>query len=102
MRWKIGQAKQRFSEVIRRAASEPQIICNRERAVAAVIDVDSAARLSTILEREGRRTIAEAFDAFRELAARERYSFKVPPRKNRRNPFAHAPAGLSRRYQRSE
>ena len=26
MRWKIGQAKQRFSEVIRRAAAEPQLI----------------------------------------------------------------------------
>ena len=102
MRWKIGQAKQRFSEVIRRAAAEPQLICNRERVVAAVIGAGSADRLRVILEREGRRTVAEAFDAFREVAARERYTLKIPPRKNRRSPFPHALAGLSRRYQRPE
>lgn len=80
-RWKIGQAKQRFSEVVRRAAVEPQIICNRERVVAAVIDAGSADRLQSIVEGEGRQTIAEAFDAFREMAARERYRLRIPPRK---------------------
>ena len=102
MRWKIGQPKQRFSEVIRRAASEPQLICNRERVVAAVIDVGSADRLRTVLEREGQRTIAEAFDALREVAARERYTLTIRPRKNRRNAFPHALNGPSRRHQRPE
>ena len=102
MRWKIAQAKQRFSEVVRRAAVEPQLICNRERVVAAVIDPGSAERLRSIVEREGRETIAEAFDAFREVAARERYGLKIPPRKNRRNPFPHGLDRLSRRHERPE
>ncbi len=102
MRWKIGQAKQRFSEVVRRAAAEPQLICNRERVVAAVIDVGSADRLRSILEREGQRTIAEAFDAFRQVAARERYTLKIPQRKNRENAFPHAIDRPSRRHQRPE
>jgi antitoxin (DNA-binding transcriptional repressor) of toxin-antitoxin stability system len=102
MRWKIGQAKQRFSEVIRRAAVEPQLICNRERVVAAVIDVGSADRLRTILEREGQRTLAEAFDVLREVAAGERYTLKIPPRRNRRNTFPPVLDRPSRRYQRPE
>lgn len=102
MRWKIAQAKQRFSEVVRRAAVEPQIICNRERVVAAVIDPGSAERLRSIVEREDLATVADAFDTFREMAARERYRLKIPPRKNRRNPFPHDLDQLSRRHQRPE
>jgi prevent-host-death family protein len=99
MRWKIAQAKQRFSEVVRRAAVEPQLICNRERVVAAVIDAASAERLRSIVEREGQQTIAEAFDALREMAARERYGLKIPARKDRQNLFRRDLDRLSRRHQ---
>ena len=102
MRWKIGQAKQRFSEVIRRAAVEPQLICNRERVVAAVIDAGSDDRLRAIMDRQGPRTIAEAFETLRALAAHEGYTLKVLPRRNRRNPLAHVLNGPSRRHQRPE
>lgn len=83
MRWKIGQAKQRFSELVRRAATEPQLICNRDRVVAAVIDADSAAKLEGVLERVRQRSVAHAFEDFRTLAKRERYALKTPRRKNR-------------------
>ena len=96
MRWKIGQAKQRFSEVVRRAAVEPQLILNRNRVVAAVIDAEAAARLQAIREREGRRSIAEAFEGFRALARRERYALKTPRRRNRREALAHVLDDLSR------
>jgi prevent-host-death family protein len=84
MLWKIGQAKQRFSEVVRRAATEPQLICSRDRVVAAVIDADSAAKLEGVRERAGQRSVAHAFEDFRALAKRERYTLKTPRRKNRR------------------
>jgi len=90
MRWKIGQAKQRFSEMVRRAATEPQLICNRDRVVAAVVDADSAAKLRGILERAGQRSVAHAFEDFRTLARRERYALTTRRRKNRRNSFADA------------
>ena len=40
MSWNIAQAKQRFSEVVRQAAEEPQLIYNRDHLVAAVIDAE--------------------------------------------------------------
>jgi len=102
MRWKIGQAKQRFSEVVRRAAVEPQLICNREQVVAAIVDAGSAERLRSIAPREKQETIADAFDAFRKVAARERYRLRVPPRRNRRNPFRYGLDRPSRRHERPE
>ncbi|WP_296899130.1 type II toxin-antitoxin system prevent-host-death family antitoxin, partial [Thiohalocapsa sp.] len=40
MSWKIADAKQRFSELVRQAVAEPQLIYNRNRLVAAVIDAE--------------------------------------------------------------
>jgi prevent-host-death family protein len=96
MRWKIGQAKQRFSEVVRRAATEPQLICNRERVVAAVIDAGAAERLQAMRARASQRSIADAFEEFRELVKRERYVLKTPSRRSRRNAFANTLDRLSR------
>ncbi|HEV8437494.1 MAG TPA: type II toxin-antitoxin system prevent-host-death family antitoxin [Methylomirabilota bacterium] len=96
MRWKIGEAKQRFSEVVRRAATEPQLICNRERVVAAVVDADAAASLESIRARARQRSLADAFEECRELLERERYALKIPSRRNRRNTFADASDRLSR------
>ena len=88
MKWQIGQAKQRFSEVVRRSATEPQLICNRDRVVAAVIDAETADKLRSILERERQRSIAERFDELRALAKREGYVLKTRRRQNRRHGFA--------------
>jgi antitoxin (DNA-binding transcriptional repressor) of toxin-antitoxin stability system len=37
--WKVGEAKQQFSEVLRRSEAEPQLIYRRHRLVAAVVAV---------------------------------------------------------------
>ena len=53
MSWKIGEAKQRFSEVLRKAAEEPQPIHNRDRLVATVIGAaDSRAFFEWRAERQ--------------------------------------------------
>jgi prevent-host-death family protein len=90
VRWKIAQAKQRFSEVVRRAAKEPQLICNRERVVAAVVDVRSADRLQALRERDRQRSLADAFDDLRALLRRERLTLRVPVRRDRSNSFVDA------------
>ena len=41
MEWSIAKAKERFSEVRRQSALEPQPIYNRDRRVAAVISAES-------------------------------------------------------------
>ena len=48
MSWSIAQAKQRFSELLRQAAEAPQLIFNRERMVAAVIDARLAWPCTTL------------------------------------------------------
>ena len=40
MPWNIAQAKQRFSEVIRQTAEEPQLIYNRGHLVRSVVDAE--------------------------------------------------------------
>lgn len=64
MPWNIAQAKQRFSEIVRRAAEGPQLIYNRKRLVAAVID----AELHQIMQEES-------------------YELTLPPRSTRRSAF---------------
>jgi len=45
MEWKIANAKTQFSELISQAAKEPQVICNREKPVAVVLNFDEYNRL---------------------------------------------------------
>ena len=45
MRWQVQEAKQRFSEVLRAAESEPQIVTKHGEEVAVVIDMAQYRRL---------------------------------------------------------
>ena len=47
MRWQLQEAKQRFSEVVRRASSEgPQVVTRHGHEVVVVVDADDFARLT--------------------------------------------------------
>jgi antitoxin (DNA-binding transcriptional repressor) of toxin-antitoxin stability system len=85
--WKIGEAKQRFSEVVREAADEPQWIYKRDRLVAAVVDAESLATFLEWKRRRERRTLADAFEELRRIRGDEAW-IEVPPRRDRPNPFA--------------
>jgi prevent-host-death family protein len=85
--WGIAEAKQRFSEVVRAAEEEPQMIYNRNRRVAAVIGGEALDCFLDWRARQG-RTLAAAFDELRELATGEGFELEVPPRADRLNPFA--------------
>jgi antitoxin (DNA-binding transcriptional repressor) of toxin-antitoxin stability system len=95
MNWNIGDAKQKFSELIRAAEDEPQWIYNRDKLVAAVIP---AATLQEFLdwrnERE-RPSLGEAFAELRRICAEEEYTFELPQRQERPNPFPDALDELS-------
>jgi prevent-host-death family protein len=45
MRWQVQEAKQRFSEVLRAAEGEPQIVTRHGEEVAVVIDIAEFRRL---------------------------------------------------------
>lgn len=100
-KWKIAEAKQRLSEVIRAAREEPQLIFNRERLVAAVIEPGDLPELMAKRREGGRRSVAARFAELREICAEEDFSFEVPARADRPNPFENA-SDLPLRHERPE
>lgn len=95
MRWKIAEAKQRFSEVIRAAREEPQVILNRDRVVAALIDPLTFQAYEAWCAREQRSTLADAFTTLRSICAEEGYALEPGARRDRPNIFADALSDLS-------
>ncbi len=81
--WKVGAAKQRFSEVLRRSEEAPQLIYRRDRLVAAVIGVDDLEEVPRV----SRPSIAERFTEVREVIRKEKYRLPSSSRKMRSNDF---------------
>lgn len=70
MNWNIAQAKQHFSEVVKQASTEPQIIYNRNTPVAAVITATEMAEYRAWKTSQAKpQTLGEAFAELRRLAA---------------------------------
>lgn len=96
MRWKVADAKQKFSDVVRQANQEPQLIYNRERLVAAVVNPGTLQVFLSWHERESRRSLADTFEDLRRLVAEEDYSLEIPVRRDRPNTFKRALNDASR------
>jgi prevent-host-death family protein len=91
MVWKVAQAKQRLSEVLRSAAEEPQTICSRSRPVAVVVAGKTFEEFKTWQAERNTRSVGSAFAELRSLAAGSRYVLATPRRRDRRNAFARTP-----------
>ncbi|MEK6814064.1 MAG: type II toxin-antitoxin system prevent-host-death family antitoxin [Nitrospirota bacterium] len=90
MRWKVSDAKQKFSDLVRRASREPQLVYNRERLVAAVVSGHEFEVFHSWKETQTRRSIGEAFEELRRIENEEKYILEIPPREDRPNPFANS------------
>jgi hypothetical protein len=90
MVWKVAQAKQQLSQLIRAAAAEPQRIFRRDRLVAAVVDGPTFEAFEAWREGRERRSIAECFAALRALCAEEGFAFPAVEREDRPNAFVAA------------
>jgi len=97
--WTVGEAKQQFSEVLRRSEDEPQLIYRRNRLVAAIVHVEDSARIPG---QSGSATVGEFIRENRELV--REHGFNLPPtkRRARRNDFAKALNEVAGRHKRSE
>jgi prevent-host-death family protein len=95
MNWNIAEAKQKFSELIRSAEDEPQWIYNRDKLVAAVIPAATLQELLVMRSEAQRPSLGEAFAELRRICAEEEYTFALPPRQERPNPFPDALDELS-------
>ena len=99
MTWKVAAAKQQFSEVLRRAEDEPQIIKNRERVVGALIGGDEVEAYLAWRQSQ-RRPLAAMLARGQLIAAEENVTLEVPPRRDRPNALLsdhHVPARHKRR-----
>ncbi|MDW7711227.1 MAG: type II toxin-antitoxin system prevent-host-death family antitoxin [Deferrisomatales bacterium] len=93
MQWTIAKARQRFSELLQQASREPQAVCNRHRPVAAVVDFETFQRFEQWRQAGMRRSVADAFDELRGIAAG---SIEAPPRVDRPNAWAEEDNELPR------
>ena len=102
MEWKLAEAKQRFSEVVRRAAEEPQVILNRDRRVAVII---AAEGLDEYLEWQASRrggTLSDALTELTEICREEGLEYHAALRLDRPNPLDPGARRGSRRHKRSK
>lgn len=81
--WRIGAAKQQFSEVVRRSQTEPQKIYNRNQLVAAVVSPEILNELEEPQSERPGRTLADLFAEFRTICADEEYEFQAGERRSR-------------------
>jgi Phd_YefM. len=96
--WNVGEAKQQFSEVLRRSASEPQMIYRRNQLVAAVVAVDEANAAAVTR----RVTIGDRFAELRELLGEKSYRLPQTRRRSRRNDFVRTLDALAGGHKRSK
>ncbi|MDA8018836.1 MAG: type II toxin-antitoxin system Phd/YefM family antitoxin [Thermoanaerobaculia bacterium] len=88
MIWKVAEAKQNLSKLLRAAATKPQKIYRRNHLVAAVVDSDTFAEFeSWQREQERRKAPSEVFAELRRLCAEEQFEFPEIPRIDRENSF---------------
>lgn len=89
MTWNIASAKQQFSEVVRRAAEEPQTIYNRDRAVAVLLSADEFEAFKKWREQQRKPSLVEQFEAIRAALIAEGFTdgIEIPPRTDRPSPF---------------
>ena len=85
MAWSVSQARQRLSELLRRAAKEPQTIKNRARSVAVVVSPEAFQEFAAWQAARKARSVGDAFAELRALAAASRYRLDIPRRSNRRD-----------------
>ena len=83
MNWRVGEAKQRLSELLRESASEPQMVYSRDRLVAAVISAEEFEEFRAWREERRRGTLGRSFDEVREICREEAYAFDAGERGDR-------------------
>lgn len=96
--WNVGEAKQQFSEVLRRCETEPQFIYRRNRLIAKITTVDETDEKTVAKP----RTIGDLFAEARELLQGEDYKLPVTRRRSRPNDFVRTLDEVARRHKRSK
>ena len=81
--WRVSEAKQRLSEIVRRSEAEPQKIHNRGRLVAAVVSPTALEMLDHLRERRPRCTLAGIFSEIRAICEEDGDELEIAERSDR-------------------
>lgn len=87
MKWRVAQAKQRFSELVQAALSEPQPIYKRDQLMAFVVKADLFQEFLEWRQQKRNKSVADAFIDVRQAAVEENFALEMPSRVDRANPF---------------
>lgn len=87
MNWKIEEAQQKLSELISSAVTEPQLIYNQDKLVAAIIEAELFQDFLAWQQQQRQPSLAASFTQLRQICVEENYTLEIPPREDRLNPF---------------
>jgi prevent-host-death family protein len=85
--WKISEAKARLSEVVSHCVEEPQVLYNRKKPVAALIDMEEYEQFLEYKQSMKKKTMAELFEELRKINKVEPEMDELPPRTSRPVPY---------------
>ena len=85
--WKISEAKARLSEVVSHCVEEPQVLYNRKKPVAALIDMEEYEQFLEYKQSIKKKTMAELFEELRKINEVEPEMDELPPRTSRPVPY---------------
>ena len=85
--WKISEAKARLSEVVSHCVEEPQVLYNRKKPVAALIDMEEYEQFLEYKQSMKKKTMAELFEELRKINEVEPEMDELPPRTSRPVPY---------------
>jgi hypothetical protein len=80
MNWKIEEAQHKFSELMSAAVSEPQLIYNHDKLVAAVVEAELFQDFLAWQQQQSKPSLEDAFSQLRQLCAEENYTLEIPLR----------------------
>lgn len=86
-KWKISEAKSKFTELLKLCKQNPQIICNRDRPVGAVINTNLFEELMALRKKHQKPTIAQLLTELEIIKKAKPLEIEIPARQNRQTPF---------------
>lgn len=84
MKWKIAQAKARFSEVLNLSQTEPQVICHRSKEIGVIIPFRYYQKMLDANKEQEKPSMKSLLAELKEINKNSTVRLSFPKRKNRR------------------
>ncbi|MEL6463102.1 MAG: prevent-host-death protein [Cyanobacteria bacterium J06621_15] len=82
MAWTIEEAQEKLTELINAASSEPQLIYNKQQAVAAIIEAELFQEFLNWHQQRRKPSLTDALTQLRQLCDEENYQIEISERKD--------------------